>query len=57
MKPLDDFLGKMMESARLTQAKNPAAATKVIQAALRAAGLLPTPSSDEGGGAGRICST
>ncbi len=52
MKPLDDFLGKMMESARLTQAKNPAAATKVIQAALRAAGLLPTPSSDEGGGAG-----
>lgn len=47
MKPFDDFLGRMMESARLAQANKPGESTKVIQAALRAAGLLPAAASDE----------
>jgi poly(hydroxyalkanoate) depolymerase family esterase len=41
MKPFEHFLGQMMEAARLTQAKDPGAATKVIQDALQASGLLP----------------
>jgi poly(hydroxyalkanoate) depolymerase family esterase len=41
MKPFEQFLGQMMEAARLTQAKDPGAATKVIQDALQASGLLP----------------
>jgi poly(hydroxyalkanoate) depolymerase family esterase len=41
MKPFDKFLGQMLEAARLTQNKDPRAATEVIQQALEAAGLLP----------------
>ncbi|HEU4851246.1 MAG TPA: PHB depolymerase family esterase [Telluria sp.] len=41
MKPFENFLGQMMDAARLTQAKDPHAATEVIQDALRAAGLMP----------------
>lgn len=44
MKPLDRFLGQMLEAARLTQDKDPRAATEVIQQALKAAGLLPSQS-------------
>ncbi|XLZ67981.1 PHB depolymerase family esterase [Massilia sp. SR12] len=50
MKPFDDFLGRMMESARLAQANKPGESTKVIQAALRAAGLLPAAAPDGGDG-------
>ncbi|WP_342115433.1 extracellular catalytic domain type 1 short-chain-length polyhydroxyalkanoate depolymerase [Pseudoduganella sp. OTU4001] len=41
MKPFEQFLGKMMEAARLTQAQDPHSANEVIQNALKAAGLLP----------------
>lgn len=40
MTPFDKFLGKMGQAAQLAQAKDPLAATKVIQDALTAAGLL-----------------
>jgi poly(hydroxyalkanoate) depolymerase family esterase len=46
MKPFEHFLGQMMEAARLTQAKDPRAATEVIQEALKAAGLLPAQASN-----------
>jgi poly(hydroxyalkanoate) depolymerase family esterase len=41
MKPFEHFLGQMVEAARLVQAKDPHAATEVIQKALKASGLLP----------------
>lgn len=41
MKPFDNFLGQMMDAARLTKANDPHSATEVIQEALRAAGLMP----------------
>ncbi|TFW09246.1 hypothetical protein E4K72_06955, partial [Oxalobacteraceae bacterium OM1] len=41
MKSFEHFLGQMMEAARLAQAKDPHAATGVIQKALRDSGLLP----------------
>ena len=40
MKPFEQFIGKMMESARRVQAHDPAAATDIIQQALAQAGLL-----------------
>jgi len=40
MKPFDDFIGKMMESARRVQSHDPLAATDIIQKALADAGLL-----------------
>jgi poly(hydroxyalkanoate) depolymerase family esterase len=46
MKPFEQFLGKMMDAARLTQANDPRAATEVIQEALKAAGLLPTQANN-----------
>ncbi|AKU21911.1 PHB depolymerase family esterase [Massilia sp. NR 4-1] len=51
MKPFEQFLGQMMEAARLAQAKDPQAATDVIQKALKAAGLLPgqaAPAAEDG---------
>jgi poly(hydroxyalkanoate) depolymerase family esterase len=41
MKPFEQFLKQMKEAAHLVQAKDPAAATAVIQEALQASGLLP----------------
>ena len=41
MKSLDQFIGRMMESARLVQAKDVSSATAVIQQALAQAGLTP----------------
>ena len=41
MKSLDRFIERMMESARLVQAKDATAATAVIQQALAQAGLVP----------------
>jgi poly(hydroxyalkanoate) depolymerase family esterase len=46
MKPFEQFLGQMMEASRLTQAKDPRAATEVIQEALKAAGLLPAQTNN-----------
>jgi poly(hydroxyalkanoate) depolymerase family esterase len=46
MKPFEQFLGQMMDAARLTEAKDPRAATEVIQKALKAAGLLPAQAND-----------
>jgi poly(hydroxyalkanoate) depolymerase family esterase len=46
MKPFEQFLGQMMDAARLSQAKDPRAATEVIQEALKAAGLLPAQTSN-----------
>lgn len=45
MKPFDNFLGKMMDAARLAKASDPHSATEVIQGALRAAGLMPAQQS------------
>jgi poly(hydroxyalkanoate) depolymerase family esterase len=41
MKPFERFLEQMKEAAHRVQAKDPAAATAVIQEALKASGLLP----------------
>jgi poly(hydroxyalkanoate) depolymerase family esterase len=46
MKSFEHFLGQMMEAARLAQAKDPHAATEVIQEALKASGLLPAQARD-----------
>jgi poly(hydroxyalkanoate) depolymerase family esterase len=46
MKPFEQFIERMMDAARLTQAKDPRAATEVIQEALKAAGLLPAQASN-----------
>jgi poly(hydroxyalkanoate) depolymerase family esterase len=43
MKPFDNFLGQMMDAARLAKASDPHSATEVIQDALRTAGLMPMP--------------
>ena len=40
MKPFEQFIGQMMESARRVQARDPKAATDIIQQALAQAGLL-----------------
>ncbi|MGH8852746.1 MAG: hypothetical protein ACREWI_00540 [Telluria sp.] len=40
MKPLDQFVRQMLESARLVRANDPLGATGVIQRALRQAGLM-----------------
>lgn len=40
MKPFEHFMSQMMESARRTQARDPAGATDIIQKALAQAGLL-----------------
>ena len=40
MKPYEQFIGKMMESARRVQARDPQAATDIIQQALAQAGLV-----------------
>jgi poly(hydroxyalkanoate) depolymerase family esterase len=49
MKPFEHFLGQMMDAARLAQAKDPRAATEVIQEALKASGLLsPQATNDLG---------
>ncbi len=45
MKPYEQFIGKMMESARRVQARDPQAATDIIQQALAQAGLL-TPQQE-----------
>jgi poly(hydroxyalkanoate) depolymerase family esterase len=47
MKSFEHFLGQMMEAARLAQAKDPHAATEVIQEALKKSGLLPTQATQE----------
>lgn len=41
MKPIDQFISQMMESARLVQNKDVSSATAVIQQALAQAGLVP----------------
>jgi poly(hydroxyalkanoate) depolymerase family esterase len=41
MKPLDQFIAQMVESARLAQAQDAPAATALIQKALAESGLLP----------------
>lgn len=46
MKPFEQFLGQMKEAARLAQAKQPVAATEVIQEALKAAGLIPAHTTE-----------
>ena len=43
MKPFENFLGQMMDAARLARSSDPQSATKVIQDALRTAGLMPMP--------------
>ncbi|MDY0978428.1 PHB depolymerase family esterase [Massilia sp. CFBP9012] len=40
MKPFEQFIGQMLESARRVQARDPQAATDIIQQALAQAGLL-----------------
>jgi poly(hydroxyalkanoate) depolymerase family esterase len=40
MKPYEQFVGKMLQAVKSSQGKDPAAATEVIQQALRSAGLL-----------------
>lgn len=40
MKPFEQFIGQMMETARRVQARDPKAATDIIQQALAQAGLL-----------------
>jgi len=47
MKPFEHFIGQMMESARRVQARDPQAATDIIQQALAQAGLL-TPQQKTG---------
>jgi poly(hydroxyalkanoate) depolymerase family esterase len=47
MKPFERFLDQMKEAAHLAQAKDPAAATAVIQEALKASGLLPAQVTEE----------
>lgn len=51
MKPFERFLEQMKEAAHLVQAKDPAAATAVIQEALKASGLLPAQATEESVGA------
>ncbi|GAB3447971.1 PHB depolymerase family esterase [Massilia solisilvae] len=48
MKPFEQFLEQMKEAAHLAKAKDPAAATAVIQEALKASGLIPTQAADNG---------
>lgn len=43
MKPLDQFVQQMIESAQHVRANDPAAATDIIQRALRQAGLMNSP--------------
>ena len=45
MKPYERFIERMLEANRLTQQRDPGAATEVIQEALRAAGLLTEPAA------------
>ena len=47
MKPFEHFIGQMLESARRVQARDPQAATDIIQQALAQAGLL-TPQQKTG---------
>jgi len=47
MKPFEHFIGQMLDSARRVQARDPAAATDIIQQALSQAGLL-TPQHKAG---------
>ncbi|MGZ5198173.1 MAG: extracellular catalytic domain type 1 short-chain-length polyhydroxyalkanoate depolymerase [Telluria sp.] len=47
MKPFERFLEQMKEAAHLAQTKDPAAATAVIQEALKASGLLPAEATQE----------
>jgi poly(hydroxyalkanoate) depolymerase family esterase len=54
MKPLEQFLGQMMDAARLAQAKDPRAASEVIQEALKASGLLPPPATKDLGGSAQV---
>lgn len=51
MKPFERFLEQMKEAAHLAQAKDPAAATAVIQEALKASGLLPAEVAEDGAAA------
>ncbi|MGW8392233.1 extracellular catalytic domain type 1 short-chain-length polyhydroxyalkanoate depolymerase [Pseudoduganella sp. HUAS MS19] len=46
MKPLDQFLKQMMASTKLASANDAAGATKIIQRALRQAGLMEAPAAD-----------
>ena len=46
MKPIDDFVRRMMASARRVRAGDPGAATEAIQRALRQAGLMGPTSAD-----------
>ena len=46
MKPFEQFIGQMMESARRVQARDPQAATDIIQQALAQAGLLTPQQTD-----------
>jgi poly(hydroxyalkanoate) depolymerase family esterase len=48
MKPFERFLEQMKEAAHLVQAKDPAAATALIQEALKASGLLPGQATPTG---------
>jgi poly(hydroxyalkanoate) depolymerase family esterase len=51
MKPFERFIEQMKEAAHLAQAKDPAAATAVIQEALKASGLLPGTTTQDSAGA------
>jgi poly(hydroxyalkanoate) depolymerase family esterase len=51
MKSLDQFMNKMMTSARLVQNKDVASATATIQQALAQAGLMPGQGQGQGQGA------
>jgi poly(hydroxyalkanoate) depolymerase family esterase len=43
MKPYEQFIEKMLNATRVTQGGSPAAATDIIQQALRSAGLMQSP--------------
>jgi poly(hydroxyalkanoate) depolymerase family esterase len=49
MKPYEQFVGKLLQAVKSSQGKDPAAATGIIQQALRSAGLLqPSASATPG---------
>jgi len=52
MKPYEQFVGKLLQAVKSSQGQDPAAATGVIQQALRSAGLLQ-PSASSAGAAPR----
>jgi poly(hydroxyalkanoate) depolymerase family esterase len=51
MKPYENFVGNLLHAVKASQGQDPAAATAIIQDALRSAGLLPSGQSPAPGAA------